>query len=624
MTNTENYIIKWKCYEPAGHSLNLTEADLTQHVLIVGSTGCGKTTLLTSAVRQLLAVDANDAQAKVGLLILDGKVDGLVEQVLQDARAVGRESDVQVFGPNGNYAFDLFDINSLAEVEEVARRIMRCADPIGGDNNAYWQLATSTMVTAALTLAFSSGRKINFETVVAYMRKWFLSPTTPVEVTQTVHSINKGIHSDHHSLLAAAVDQVMHWQNLESRTRSNIQSCLINVLRVFSGSADRCFSSKFRPKGSPAAAASEGKVAIISLPALAEAELARFFFKLAKEEFINCVHRRQGAGHRLAGMIADEFPLVVIRDDVEHLGVVRSKRCFVLAATQGLDSLTQRLGIIGGRAVVNHFNTTILMRVREVETATYAFLALGNRKEPVRSSRREGTSPYGGVAWLQPGRKNSYTEVPICPVGALSRLAPHQAFVLLPNGERTEFPIWFCPWFEEPGAVVPVSEKYHPHFSNMHVANLMRLSGYEQCTQPRVVAAAAELLDRRRDITLEAVTSFFRSQCCMVPKGLEALPTCWLAGLPGILSRMKKTHWSHLPFFIDQVRMDEGMLLLNFAQEQPRAETRLTAWDRIRITINSSVYPSVWRPLSQRHSKALSQQHPEFKLQFNQNSPSPE
>lgn len=36
----------WPCYEPAGHRVELTEADLVQHILLIGSTGSGKSTLL--------------------------------------------------------------------------------------------------------------------------------------------------------------------------------------------------------------------------------------------------------------------------------------------------------------------------------------------------------------------------------------------------------------------------------------------------------------------------------------------------------------------------------------------------------------------------------------------------
>ena len=143
---------------------------------------------------------------------------------------------------------------------------------------------------------------------------------------------------------------------------------------------------------------------------------------------------RQGFGHRLCGLVADEFPLVVTREDIEQLATVRSKRCFVIAAAQGLDGLTQRLGAVVGRAIVNNFNTSIFMRGRETETALCAFLALGNRQES-RKPHRDEESEFGLVKLLpsRPPPPESI-EVPVCPVGTLSRLKPHQAYILFADG----------------------------------------------------------------------------------------------------------------------------------------------------------------------------------------------
>ncbi|HZM01942.1 MAG TPA: hypothetical protein VFC44_02870 [Candidatus Saccharimonadales bacterium] len=41
--------------EPPGHRVELTEADLVQHILLIGSTGSGKSTLLIDTTRQLIA-----------------------------------------------------------------------------------------------------------------------------------------------------------------------------------------------------------------------------------------------------------------------------------------------------------------------------------------------------------------------------------------------------------------------------------------------------------------------------------------------------------------------------------------------------------------------------------------
>jgi hypothetical protein len=68
---------------------------------------------------------------------------------------------------------------------------------------------------------------------------------------------------------------------------------------------------------------------------------------------------------------------------------------------------------------------------------------------------------------------------------------------------------------------------------------------------------------------------------------------------------MRKPHWTKLPFFIDQVSVAEGVLILEFAQELPEDTDRLTAWDKIRIQVNASIYPNRWRDLSAWHKAQL-------------------
>lgn len=432
-----NPILSFPCYEPAGHRVEFTESELLQHLLIVGSTGCGKTTLLVSAIKQLLA-----HPAKPGLLILDAKLDGLVAQVRADARAAGRESDVIVFGPEGDAGFDLFGgLNSLQEVERLTRRMMLGVDAFNREN-AYWQQTTTAMVRAALTLLASNGRRNTFAEAITWMRQWFLAQETPAAVVLLLEKLRD--QKCKHPLVEAAADQVAMWQGLDPRTRSNLQSCLLNVLHPLSSpAAASSFSAASRPSLNPALAAA-GKICIVAVPALREPELAKLFFRLAKQEFFDAVQRRQQPPHQLCGMIADEFPLVVTEEDIEQLATVRSKRCFIIAATQGLETLHKRLGAVGGRAAINNLNNMVFMRNREAETAVLAYMTLGLRREKIRPAPEP---EWGNTKALRPEHPQE-TEVSVCPMGSLGRLDQHQAFLAYANGDRTVQPVWFVPWFE--------------------------------------------------------------------------------------------------------------------------------------------------------------------------------
>jgi energy-coupling factor transporter ATP-binding protein EcfA2 len=604
---TENPILSFPLYEPAGQKVEFSEADLLQHLLVVGTTGCGKTTLLTAAIRQLLA-----HPEKPGLLILDAKVDGLVEQVRKDARLAGRENDVAVFGPGGNVAFDLFGgLQSLQDVDRLTGRLMQSVDRFGRDN-VYWAQASTAMISAALSLLVVSGRPINFESAINWMRLWFLNQDTPPEIRRVAETLTKRHKA--HPALAGALDQVSLWPQMDPRTRSNLQSCLLNVLHpLLSPGAADSFSTDSRTGLNPAAAA-DGRICIISVQALREAELAKLFFRLAKQEFFDAVHVRQKPPHRLCGMVADEFPLVVTEEDVEQLATVRSKRCFVIAATQGLDSLTKRLGQVGGRAALNNLNNVVFMRCREAETAVFALLTLGSRRERVRPPRNSG---WREGDLFSPAHRSYELDAPICPIGQLARLDQHQALIVHANGERTPHPVWFVPWFEI--ATPPAPEPTKPVITTAehtadHVEKLMLQVGCRPLNPPLLVMTATTLgRNRQRKRVLKAASRFFLEKAAMVPEGLESLPTCWLAALPGILWGLRKPHWAKLPYFINRVAVENGLLLLHFEQEQPNPEQRLTSWDKIRIAVNAGLYPSRWRPLNRRLRVELRLTHPELR-----------
>jgi hypothetical protein len=203
----------------------------------------------------------------------------------------------------------------------------------------------------------------------------------------------------------------------------------------------------------------------------------------------------------------------------------------------------------------------------------------------------------------------------------LSRLEPHQAYVVHANGERTLEPVWFAPWFVNQDREMPQPPKAAApahFFDATHTEQLMLNAGHRRLNPPALVMAATHLSRKRqRQRVLKSVQRFFLGKAAMVPEGLESLPTCWLAALPGILWGLRKPHWSRLPYFISQVTMQKGVLLLQFAQEQSNPDKRVTVWDKIRIAVNAGIYPSRWRPFSRQLEAELRLRHPELRSLLN-------
>jgi hypothetical protein len=568
----------------------------------------------------LIAYQAQSPKDKIGLLILDAKADDLVVRVREAARQAGRTSDVLVFGPSGDCSMDLFgalqgqahegriDPSALLAAERVTRQVLLGLDRFGGDNAFWWQ-ATTAMLNSGFTLLAASEQKISFASAVEFLRRWFFSPETPSSLWDLVKRI-EAQGGRRHPALAAAVDQVRLFHNLDVKTKSNLQSCLVLALQpLVSAAAVRCFSPRSGNVSSPAQAATENRLAVVSVNAMAEPDVARFFFRLAAQLFFDSVQQRRQPAP-LAGIILDEAPLVITPEFAPQLATIRSKNSFVLAAAQSVQSLSERVGIAQSRAVLNNFNTTIFMRNREAETAVQALLALGTR--PVRPPRRRqrGDGWLGQVLQSEP--EPDPTEVPVCPVGALGQLSQHQAYIAFADGQRTESPVWFIPWFERAEATGHSEEPPPAKFTARHVEQLMEKAGFSLRWPAEVVTHACALKRRRRRMTMRRVSGVFLSQGTLVPEGLDKLPDCWLAGLPGILGHLRKPYDTRLPFCIDRVGVEDGVMLLHFAEEQPGSGST-DSWDRIRVAVNSGIYPSLWRPLSRWHLAKLRQLHPELR-----------
>ena len=397
-------IICWQCDDPtSNYRVELTMSELVQHTIIFGSTGSGKSTLLIDATRQLIAYQAQSPKDKIGLLILDAKADDLVVRVREAARQAGRTSDVLVFGPSGDCSMDLFgalqgqahegriDPSALLAAERVTRQVLLGLDRFGGDNAFWWQ-ATTAMLNSGFTLLAASEQKISFASAVEFLRRWFFSPETPSSLWDLVKRI-EAQGGRRHPALAAAVDQVRLFHNLDVKTKSNLQSCLVLALQpLVSAAAVRCFSPRSGNVSSPAQAATENRLAVVSVNAMAEPDVARFFFRLAAQLFFDSVQQRRQPAP-LAGIILDEAPLVITPEFAPQLATIRSKNSFVLAAAQSVQSLSERVGIAQSRAVLNNFNTTIFMRNREAETA-------GACAPRIRHAPRAAAAPPPTGRWV--------------------------------------------------------------------------------------------------------------------------------------------------------------------------------------------------------------------------------
>lgn len=609
-------LIRLSCYEPSGFEAVWTESDLVQHVLLIGMTGSGKTSQLRRMLRQLIAHQAGNSQERIGLCILDPKVDDTVAQVKAMARGAGREADVVVLGPDGDHTLDLFaSLRSLADVDQMARRLTSGSNSMG-PNNSFWDEYRLAMLDAALTLLVIQGTPVGYREAMDFLRRLYFQDQAVDELVKqalaTAKNALRWATPATHAKVNQAVGLVSNWRLMDVRTRSNFQATLMNAIRpLVNVSASRCFEARGRPAFDLRRIVDEGAIGVVSVNALTEPGLAALVFKLAQEQFFQVVQARNAGRHRLCGFIADEWPLVVTPSDSENLATIRSKRCFFVAASQGLAGLDDRVGTRVRRALVSHFGSLVLFRTREEEVDVMAAVHFGTTP----SAPKPKTESLGDILTVDFTRGDwSWAQAPVCPPGTLGRLAPHQAFVSLPSARPHPGPVWFVPAFEEPNLLVEEALP-DPSLANTddsdQAARLMGLLnrlGHRPVLSRDVLLAllARECDTGERDHVLAETHSFFGS--FPGPLGLESLPLPWLKAIPGIVRKLRHRMRGVLFPRIRRLTQFEGLLLVDFAD--PSVDPDVA--DQVRVSLNGSLYPSFWRELRPLQAVRLKAQRPDL------------
>jgi len=147
--------------------------------------------------------------------------------------------------------------------------------------------------------------------------------------------------------------------------------------------------------------------------------------------------------------------------------------------------------------------------------------------------------------------------------------------------------------------------------------SLMDELGFKTCLGPTVHQATLDLHEAEfsRENLLHQTKIFFTKTSIMVPSGIDELPAVWLSQLPGILGGARKQHWKYLPFFIKSLALESGILRVDFMQEYivQNNTDNISVWNQLRMTINLSLKPNIWRPLSVEDERALWNTRPELR-----------
>ena len=616
-------MIRLACYEPPGLVLELGPEDLTRHLLALGSTGSGKTTgLMNPVLRQVIQWRAHDPANKIGLLVLDPKQDETEQKVAAYAAEAGRSADVAVLSNSGDCYFDLLGgFRRLHHVDEFTRRLLSGTRDMG-NQNAYWTESRYGIINACLTVLLASSSGITFDSAIAFLREWICNQNS-TKVRQALAFAEKllaqaTLKPTTRRRLELALAEAANWKSLDGRTRELHKSALNNALRpLLSPAARDLFDATRRRRFDPAEVL-RGRILVASVNAICHPQLAAVLFKTLKREFFEAVLSRVAArpeGDRLCGLMLDELPLSAMPEDIDALGLIRSKGGFVVACSQGLNALDEVLGWRRRKALMTNFNSVVFFNSREDETDEFAMLALGSHEQATQRDTPEGTAGPIQTAELPP----SWRQVPVCPPGSLSRLGQHEAYVKLANGSGRIGPVWIAPLFFH---YVPSKVLVEPDDLTEAAAALREGEAKEQSSVSCGSGVSFFLLRMHREgnpliLTPSIVASAGQLCTPKVPRnqilrlipgkivGLELLPTCWLLGVYRWL-----LEYQELATTIDGVSISSGVL---WPQLHPATAMWGDGGFSIPQSLNLFIYPSLWRPLRRRHWAQLRSERPDLR-----------
>ena len=366
--------------------LQLSEDALCKHTIFIGSTGSGKTTSLNVLLRDIIGYNAKDEEQKVGLLVFDLKGDNTLFKIRKWAEECGRQDDVIDYCADSKFYFDpLGGLNSFRKIPEYVERLYNIFP--SPSREVYWEQSLRKRFKIVLTYCLFRHEKTTFKLFLDELREFTMADAAngnwrdvmdSVEmVLRALEKKSKGISIESYDVLRELLEDtragVNEWQHLDPRTKSNELSTMSNLVSNFGNpiTNGHIFEGKNKTCLDVGELVCSGKIVVASFDGISNRQSASAICTLLKSDVYGHIQAGKNPS-RLAGIVMDEFPLVAtdgenISGDGFNMQTIRSKRGFVIAATQGLVGLDLAIGEPARRRLMTNFNNVFVFKSNERE-----------------------------------------------------------------------------------------------------------------------------------------------------------------------------------------------------------------------------------------------------------------
>lgn len=332
--------------------------DLCRHVLVLGSSGSGKT---TRAYNPILAQLLQRFDA--GAFIVAPKVEA-AHEALEIARRSGREAFL--IEPGSETGLELLsgspDVDAMYLRDALGRT--------GGDDAHLLDAAVTRLRNSLRMLQAAGGQHYTLEHLSAYCFDERFAAMVRVHASERLRSLSSETEE------AWTIGEAINYEDsrffqFTSDMRRGIQFAISELLEPL---RDAKIMKTFSRKQQQVRLEQvfDGAVIVLHVPRIQYDRAAQVLYTIAKRRFFTALERRRCDKSlnqtRPVVLGIDEYQLCISRSDVLSLGIVRASGCIVLATAHGVSSLYSVLPKHQVDAALQNFTQKIFFKTDDNET----------------------------------------------------------------------------------------------------------------------------------------------------------------------------------------------------------------------------------------------------------------
>lgn len=342
-------------------TLAIPEYGLFQNILITGTIGSGKTSsAMYPFTRQLLEYKYNDANSKIGMLILDVK-GNYFSQVYNYAQNIGRLNDLIEIKIKGKYFYNPLDKPFLkpSVIANQLKTILLLFSP--NNSESYWLDKAEAVLTEAIKLCrLYNNNYVTFTEIHNLVTKpdYYHEKIANLREKFTKNDLSK---KQIYDLLSAINFFEKEFLSLDLRT--------LNILRSEITRITNCFVSDFEVERTFCPHKNKinfhgfkdvinlGKIVVLNMNINEFRNLSKIISAYLKIDFQTEVMRRltkKNISNRVVAFISDEYSEYVTSTDANFFSQSREARCINIISTQSYNSILNTLN--------NKYSTEIIVQ----------------------------------------------------------------------------------------------------------------------------------------------------------------------------------------------------------------------------------------------------------------------